>query len=166
MLQSCKNPRTRTFLMQNLQRIIAESARRRILFVIPARTRGMGGVNVIQLFGGSPQEVQLWRGRHHDISEVEQMCNRVKYITLSYQFTEEERREVDPCGHCGDKLYAKGLTASAALPLDATCRCFKRKRSAVATVQELTALRKLKGERALDADEYMRLKHKLLEESL
>ena len=94
------------------------------------------------------------------------MRNRVKYITLSYQFTEEERREVDPCGHCGDRLYVKGLTASAALPLDATYKRFKRKRSAVATVQELTALKKLRDERALDADEYMRLKHKLLEESL
>ena len=41
-----------------------------------------------------------------------------------------------------------------------------REGSAVATVQELTALKKLKDERALDADEYMRLKHKLLEESL
>ena len=80
----------------------------------------------MQLFGDSPQEVQLWRGRHHGISEVEQMCNRVKYITLSYQFTEEERREVDPCGHCGDRLYVKGLTASAALPPDATYRSFKR----------------------------------------
>jgi hypothetical protein len=88
----------------------------------------------------APQEVQLWCGKHLDIAEVEQMRNRVKYITLSYQFTEEERREVDPCGHCGDRLYVKGLTASAALPLDATYRCFKRKRSAVATVQELTAL--------------------------
>ena len=88
----------------------------------------------------APQEVHLWRGKHLDISEVEQMRSRVKHITLSYQFTEEERREVDPCGHCGDRLYVKGLTASAALPLDATYRCFKRKRSAVATVQELTAL--------------------------
>ena len=92
------------------------------------------------------------------------MRNRVKFITLSYQFTEEERREVDPCSHCGDRFYVEGLTASAALPLDATCRCFKRKRSAVATVQELTALKKLRDERALDADEYMRSKHKLLEE--
>ena len=41
-----------------------------------------------------------------------------------------------------------------------------RERSAAATAEELTALKKLKDERALDADEYMRLKHKLLEESL
>ena len=74
----------------------------------------------------APQEVQLWCGKHLDIAEVEQMRNRVKYITLSYQFTEEERREVDPRGHCGARFYLEGLTTSAALPLDATSRSVKR----------------------------------------
>ena len=73
----------------------------------------------------APQEVQLWRGKHLDISEVEQMRNRIKYINLSYQFTEEERREVDPCGHCGARFYLEGLTASAALPQDGAHKSVK-----------------------------------------
>ena len=127
--------------MQIPQRSIAEFARRRILVVIPARIRG----------------------KHLDISEVEQMRSRVKYTTLSYQFMEEERREVDPCGHCGARLYLVGLAAAAALPLDATHRAVTTDRSAVATVEEVTALKKLRDKRALYADEYMRSKHKLLE---
>ena len=51
-------------------------------------------------------------------------------------------------------------------PLDATYRPLKRERSAVATVQELTALKKLKDDLILDADEYERLKQKLVEECL
>ena len=114
----------------------------------------------------APHEVQSWRGKHLDISEVEQMRNRIKYITLSYQFTEEERRVVDPCGHCGARFSIEGLTASAALPQDATHRPVKRERSVGATTQELTALRKLKDDQALDADEYERLKQQSLEECL
>ena len=120
----------------------------------------------------APQEVQLWRGRHLDISEVEQMRNRIKYITLCYQFTEVERHEVDPCGHCGARFDLEGLTASAALPRDGAHKSVERERkrererSFAATVQELTALKKLKDEQALDADEYKRLKQKLLDENL
>ena len=70
-----------------------------------ARPKNRGGNAIFKsdapVIMTAPQEVQLWRGKHLNISEVEQIRNRIKYITLSHQFTEEERREVDPCGHCG-----------------------------------------------------------------
>ena len=69
---------------------------------------------------------------------------------------------MDPCGHCGATFYLEGLTASAALPQDAAHRSVKRERSVGATVQELTVLKELKDEQFLDADEYERLKQKLL----
>ena len=82
------------------------------------------------------------RGKHLDISEVEQMRNRLKYISLSQLPAHgRERREVDPYGHCGARFYLDGLTAAAALPLDATHRSVNRDCSAVATVEELAALR-------------------------
>ena len=121
-------------MTQNPQRNIAKLWRRRVLVALTARTpwerpKNRGGNAIFKSDAPvmtAPQEVQSWRGKCLDISEVEQMRNRIKYITLCYQFTEVERHEVDPCGHCGARFYLEGLTASAALPQDGAHKSVKR----------------------------------------
>ena len=60
------------------------------------------------VFFTAPQEISLYRGRKRDDYETSQMANRVKYTYMSYIIPGQQRKEVDPCGYCGAKLYLEG----------------------------------------------------------
>ena len=71
----------------------------------------------------APQEIAFYRGKKRDDYETKQMNARVKYEYLHYIVPEEERKEIDPCAHCGARCYLEGDGApgsSQAAPAPAT----------------------------------------------
>ena len=119
-----------------------------------ARPKNRGGnVNWLSdapCFLTAAQEVSIWRGRERDECETDQARCRIRYIPLRHEFTEDERRECKPCGHCGARGYLEGL--SGGVPVEggsvgslesASGPPAKRPRAASDIVREFTELQGL-----------------------
>ena len=68
------------------------------------------------VFITAPQEIALYRGKKRDDYETSQMAARVKYEYLSHPVPEAERKETDPCAHCGARCYLEGDKAPSTSP--------------------------------------------------
>jgi hypothetical protein len=139
-----------------------------------------------QLFKGTapvfltaPAEVVLKRYNKEVTTETEQMRKRIKYLTLTHQIPEEQRKEVlAVCPHCTARLYLEGkelLDNPAAQPLadrlasaasvqrtTSEGPAAKRQRTAADCVQELLGLKSLFEAGVLSLAELDDLKAKLL----
>ena len=98
---------------------------------------------------------------------------------MHHTYEGDERREVDPCGNCGARVYLEGVRAAedmdapgeppaagAAGPsggADAEQRA-KRPKTAQATVDFLKDLQALRDQGTIDEDELKRLKAKAFQE--
>jgi hypothetical protein len=136
-----------------------------------------------QLFKGTapvfltaPAEVVLKRYGKEVVAETEQMRKRIKYITLTYQIPEEQRKEVlEVCPFCTARLYLEGkelldnpTAQQLADNLPSAQRGTsdelpaKRQRTAADCVQELLGLKTLLEAGVLSLAELEDLKAKLL----
>ena len=128
------------------------------------------------VFITAPQEIALYRGKKKDAYETDQMDKRVKYIHLPYGIPQESLREVDPCAHCGARLYLEGSTGyvmpSPCTPPSSSSGV-KRDASQVSGVgsqplvsdgvlQKLKEVHSLKASGLLDTPESKRLKDQIL----
>ena len=129
------------------------------------------------VFLTAPQEVALHRGKKKDEGETEQMNSRIKYRRLTYTIPPGEREEVDPCAHCGARVYLEGRSAGAppaaqpaAQPGAASSSAASaapqalapRPTTAAGLVQALKDLKELKDGGLVDSAEFDRLKARLL----
>ena len=127
--------------------------------------------NVAPVFLTAPQEVSLWRGKRVDEFETEQTRCRIKRLRHHYAYLGAERKEVEPCGHCGARLYLEGsLEDFAAAPPAAPnlpitpARQASSERSAVAVIQTMKDLKRLKDGGVIDTPEFKKLESKALED--
>jgi hypothetical protein len=72
--------------------------------------------NYAPLFVTTPQEAALWRGKRVEVFETEQMRFRITDLRLHYTSLGAERKEAEPCGHCGARLYLEGCLEDITLP--------------------------------------------------
>ena len=151
-----------------------------------ARPKNRGGDTDFKsdapVFLTAPQEVSLYRGKKRDENETKQMRTRIKYMTLRHTFEEPFRVEAGPCGPCGAKVYLEGcgggghanaMLASGAADLPVPSPSLsaeaaaslpppKRQRTGADIVHELKQLAELQAAGCIDADEFNRLKAKIL----
>ena len=77
-----------------------------------ARPKNKGGnedfTSDAPVFFTAPQEIALYRGKKKDCYETSQMDARVEYAFLTHTIPRKDRQEVDPCAHCGARVYLEG----------------------------------------------------------
>jgi hypothetical protein len=116
--------------------------------------------NDAPVFLTAPQEVALWRGKRVDEFETGQMRFRITDLRLHYAYLGAERKEVEPCGHCGARLYLEGCLEDIAHYNDAPS---EQRGSAVAVIQTMKDLERLTNGGVIDTPELKKLKHNALE---
>ena len=122
------------------------------------------------VFMTAPQEIAFYRGKKRDDYETKQMNARVKYEYLHYIVPEEERKEIDPCAHCGARCYLEGDGApgsSQAAPAPATQAAqssSKKMRTGLDMLDALKEVQALKVGGLLDTPEAKALKDKILKD--
>jgi hypothetical protein len=105
----------------------------------------------------------LWRKKHVDELETEQMHFRIKYLRLHYAYFGAERIEAKPCGQCCTRSYLEGHLEDLILPT-ALARQANNERSAVAVIQTMKDIKRLRDGGVIDTPELKKLKRKALED--
>ena len=147
--------------------------------VTVSRPKNKGG-NVsfkdkVPVFLTAPREVALYRYGREVAHETKQMQKRIRYLELSYEVPDEERKEVlHVCGHCSARVYLEGRSLldhnSAGEPAqepqqpqeEEEQRPPKRQRTARDCLAELQSLKALFDNGALTQQEFADLKTRLL----
>ncbi len=131
------------------------------------------------VFFTAPQEISLWRKgtKQRDDYETNQMAARIKYLRLSHVYSEDDRRECNPCACCGARIYLEGLGGASyatvapsgvwparvrPAPQSVSSTPPKRRRTATEIVQELKDAKALKDQGVISSPELKDLKERLL----
>jgi hypothetical protein len=111
----------------------------------------------------APQDVSLCRRKRVGEFETEQMRCRITYLKLHYAYLGAERKEVETCGQCGARLYLEGRLEDFTLPTT-RARQANSERSAVAVIQTMKDIKRLKDGGLIDTPELKKLTRKALED--
>ncbi len=135
------------------------------------------------VFFTAPQEIALYRGKRRDEYETSQMNARVSYCHLQHSILEQDRKETNPCAHCGARVYMEGVTGRAQMQEPSSASSSSgakrnldqmveapqaapgpttRQKTGVDMVSALKELRALKEGGLLDSPEAKKLKDQIL----